>query len=70
MVVMNDLDRFHLVLDVIERVPQLGARAAYVHKAMHDFLFQHKQYTRQHGDDMPEVREWRWSPAEPANQAG
>ncbi len=70
MVVMNDLDRFHLVLDVIERVPQLGARAAYVHKAMHDFLFQHKQYTRQHGDDMPEVREWKWSPTEPANLAG
>ena len=70
MVVMNDLDRFHLVLDVIERVPQLGARAAYVHKAMHDFLFQHKQYTREHGDDMPEVREWKWSPTEPANLAG
>ena len=70
MVVMNDLDRFHLVLDVLERVPQLGARAAYVHKAMHDFLFEHKRYTREHGDDMPEVREWRWSPAEPANLAG
>ncbi|HRI51971.1 MAG TPA: phosphoketolase family protein [Pseudomonadota bacterium] len=70
MVVMNDLDRFHLVLDVLERVPQLGARAAYVHKAMHDFLFEHKRYTREHGDDMPEVREWKWSPAEPANLAG
>ncbi len=70
MVVMNDLDRFHLVLDVIDRVPQLGARAAYVQKAMHDFLFEHKQYTREHGDDMPDVREWKWSPAEPANQAG
>jgi xylulose-5-phosphate/fructose-6-phosphate phosphoketolase len=61
MVVLNDLDRFHLVNDVIDRVPQLGAEAAYVKQAMADRLLAHHEYIRVHGDDMPEVRDWRWS---------
>ena len=60
MVVMNDLDRFHLVGDVIDRVPGLGSRAAYVKQFLRDKLLDHKNYIRKHGEDMPEIRNWRW----------
>ncbi len=60
MVVRNDLDRFHLVEDVIDRVPSLGSRAAYVRQAMRDKLVEHRQYIIEHGDDMPEIKDWRW----------
>ena len=60
MVVMNDLDRFHLVADVIDRVPQLGPRAAYVKQAIRDKLIQHKHYIAKHGEDLPEIRKWKW----------
>ena len=60
MVVMNDLDRFHLVADVIDRVPSLGPRAAYAKQAIRDKLIEHKQYIAKHGEDMPEIRNWKW----------
>ena len=60
MVVRNDLDRFHLASDVIDRVPKLGYMAAYAKQAMRDKLIEHKQYITRHGDDMPEVKNWRW----------
>jgi xylulose-5-phosphate/fructose-6-phosphate phosphoketolase len=60
MCVLNDLDRFHLVADVIDRVPQLGARAAYALQAMRDKLIDHKQYIAKYGEDMPEVTSWTW----------
>ena len=58
--VMNDLDRFHLVGDVIDRLPQLGARAAYAKQTLGEKLIEHKQYISEHGDDLPEIRNWRW----------
>ena len=64
MVVMNDLDRFHLVADVIDRVPQLGSRAAYVKQAIRDKLIEHKQYIGKHGEDLPEIRNWQWDTCE------
>jgi xylulose-5-phosphate/fructose-6-phosphate phosphoketolase len=60
MVVLNDLDRFHLVGDVIDRVPKLGARAAYAKQAIRDKLIEHKQYIARYGEDLPEIRDWRW----------
>lgn len=60
MCVLNDLDRFHLVMDVIERVPKLTAIGAHVLQAMRDKLIDHKQYIVDHGEDMPEVRDWKW----------
>ena len=59
-VVLNDLDRFHLVGDVIDRVPALGARAAYVKQFIRDKLLDHKNYICQYGQDMPEIRDWTW----------
>jgi xylulose-5-phosphate/fructose-6-phosphate phosphoketolase len=63
MVVLNDLDRFHLVMDVIDRVPGLGSRAARVHQLMRDKRAAHHSYVRRYGVDLPEVSEWRWSGA-------
>src|SRR5690606_29001271 len=60
MAVLNDMDRFHLVMDVIDRVPGLGSKAAHVRQAMRDKLSDHHRYIRAHGEDMPEVREWTW----------
>ena len=54
---------FHLVSDVIDRVPKLGYLAAYAKQAMRDKLIEHKQYITRHGDDMPEVKDWRWPAA-------
>jgi xylulose-5-phosphate/fructose-6-phosphate phosphoketolase len=60
MVVRNDLDRFHLVGDVIDRVPKLGSVAAYAKQAIRDKLIDHKEYIAKYGVDMPEIREWTW----------
>ena len=60
MAVLNDLDRFHLVMDVGDRVPKLGDRAAYLKQHMRDKLTEHHQYITRHGQDMPEILEWQW----------
>ncbi len=60
MVVLNELDRFHLASDVIDRVPSLGAKAAYLKQHLRDRLIEHKAYVREHGEDLPEVRDWTW----------
>ena len=60
MCVLNDLDRFHLVMDVIERVPKVTAMGAHVLQKMRDKLIDHKQYIVDHGEDMPEIRDWKW----------
>ncbi|MBM9403185.1 phosphoketolase family protein [Gluconacetobacter azotocaptans] len=61
MVVRNHLDRFHLVSNVIDRVPGLATRAAYAKQAIRDKLVDHTRYIAEHGKDMPEIEEWRWS---------
>ena len=60
MVMLNDLDRYHLVMDVIDRVPQLGSRAAGLRQEMADARIRARQYTREVGDDLPEVKDWVW----------
>jgi len=60
MVVLNDIDRFHLVLDVIKNVPNLGAKATYVKQTLEDKLIEHKHYIAEYGEDMPEILNWKW----------
>jgi xylulose-5-phosphate/fructose-6-phosphate phosphoketolase len=59
-VVLNELDRFHLVGEVIDRVPGLGSRAAYAKQYLRDKLLDHKAYIEKYGQDMPEIRNWHW----------
>jgi xylulose-5-phosphate/fructose-6-phosphate phosphoketolase len=61
MCVLNQIDRFHLAMDVIDRVPKLGARAAYAKQALREKLIEHKEYIARHGDDMPEIVGWSWN---------
>ena len=61
MLVLNDMDRYHLVADVIHRVPKLGYIAAYTRQYIRDKLIEHKGYIRSYGQDMPEIREWKWT---------
>jgi xylulose-5-phosphate/fructose-6-phosphate phosphoketolase len=60
MVVLNDLDRFHLVLDVIDRVPKLETVGAHLSQELRDKHFEHKRYISEYGEDMPEIRDWKW----------
>jgi len=62
MTVLNDLDRFHLVQDVIYRLPHLGAGGAALKRVVQDKLIEHKQYINKYGQDMPEIRNWKWGP--------
>jgi xylulose-5-phosphate/fructose-6-phosphate phosphoketolase len=61
MTVLNDLDRFHLVMDVIDRLPQTGEKGARLKRQLQDKLIVHKQYIDEHGQDMPEIRNWKWN---------
>ncbi len=67
MVVMNDLDRFHLVMDVIDRVPGLETRGAQMRQLLQNKLLAHKAYVGIHGEDLPEIRNWKWNPTPLAN---
>ena len=58
--VQNDLDRFHLVMDVVDRVPGMGTKGAYLKQRMKDKLIEHKHYIDKHGEDLPEIRNWMW----------
>ena len=60
MTVLNQMDRFNLVMDAVDRLPQLGGKAAYIKQACRDKLIEHKEYIRQFGEDMPEIRNWKW----------
>jgi xylulose-5-phosphate/fructose-6-phosphate phosphoketolase len=59
---LNDLDRFHLVMDVIDRIPGLPSRAGHVRQLMVDQRLQARAFTRSEGEDAPEVRDWSWNP--------
>jgi xylulose-5-phosphate/fructose-6-phosphate phosphoketolase len=61
MTVLNDLDRFHLVIDTINRLPQTGSQGVYLKQQLQDKLVEHKHYIEKYGEDMPEVRNWAWS---------
>jgi len=60
MAVLNELDRFHLAMDAIDRLPQTGSRGAYLKQALSDKLVDHRRYIEKYGDDLPEVRDWKW----------
>ena len=67
MMVLNDLDRFHLVMDTIDRLPQTGDKGIYLKQQLKDKLIEHRQYIRKYGEDMPEIRNWKWSVKNAAN---
>jgi xylulose-5-phosphate/fructose-6-phosphate phosphoketolase len=61
--VQNDLDRFHLVQVVVDNLSHLGSKGAYLKQVMRDKLIEHKHYIDEHGEDLPEIRNWKWSAA-------
>lgn len=70
MAVLNQIDRFNLVNDVIERLPKLSEKTAYIKKTIQEKLFEHKRYIQRYGDDMPEIKDWRWPVASSAVKSG
>lgn len=60
MTVLNELNRFHLVMDTIDRLPHTGSRGAYLKQQLEDKLIEHRRYIDLHGEDMPEIRHWTW----------
>ena len=60
MTVLNDMDRFHLVMDVIDRLPQTGSKGIHLKQMLQDKLIEHKEYIQANGEDMPEIRNWKW----------
>jgi xylulose-5-phosphate/fructose-6-phosphate phosphoketolase len=68
MTVLNELDRFHLVMDSIDRLPQTGAQGVYLKQRLSDTLIAHRQYIAEHGEDLPEIRNWQWSAAAAASR--
>jgi xylulose-5-phosphate/fructose-6-phosphate phosphoketolase len=70
MVVLNDLDRFHLVEDVVDSLPQLGARVAYFKQAIHERIIEHKEYIARVGDDLPAISGWKWGVKDAAARSG
>ena len=60
MTVLNNIDRYHLVIDAIDRLPELGTKGTYLKQAMEDKLLQHRHYIEKNGIDMPEIRDWKW----------
>ncbi len=66
MTVLNDMDRFNLVIDVIDRLPHLGNRGDHLKQLMQDKLIAHREYIQKYGEDMPEIKDWQWSdPCDP-----
>ncbi|MEO8216904.1 MAG: phosphoketolase family protein [Acidobacteriota bacterium] len=65
MAVLNEIDRFHLVMDVIDRVPGMGSRLSHVKQEMQDLLVEHRQWICEHGDDLPAIRDWTWPSERP-----
>jgi xylulose-5-phosphate/fructose-6-phosphate phosphoketolase len=61
MTVLNEVDRYHLVIDAIDRLPQTGERGVYLKQQLRDKLVEHKQYIEKNGEDMPEIRNWKWT---------
>ena len=68
MTVLNELDRFHLVMDVIDRVPRAGERGIYLKQRLQDKLIEHKTYIERHGQDLPEIRDWTWTSSQPSKE--
>ena len=60
MTVLNELDRFHLVMDAIDRLPQTRTKSVYLKQYLKDKLIEHKQYIARYGQDLPEIRNWKW----------
>jgi xylulose-5-phosphate/fructose-6-phosphate phosphoketolase len=69
MTVLNDMDRFHLVMDAIDRLPRTGTRGVYLKQQLTNKLIEHKRYIDEFGQDMPEIRNWKWASANPFDTA-